>query len=90
MRLPYRPIQAGHREPYDSSYGAARARVIGFRFWSANMYIYDSWIGEGFSPREVRAILGLSEGTTDEETRKNYVYSTSGEPALETDGFYVP
>ncbi|MDR2179657.1 MAG: prepilin-type N-terminal cleavage/methylation domain-containing protein [Synergistaceae bacterium] len=69
-----------------------RDRVIGFRFWdnavgniaASRTRLYDTWIGEGFSPREVRAILGLT--TTDEEKiRGTYVHAS-----MEEEGFYVP
>jgi prepilin-type N-terminal cleavage/methylation domain-containing protein len=69
-----------------------RDRVIGFRFWdneqvgitASRTRLYDTWIGEGFSPREVRAILGLT--TTDKKTiRGTYV-----DQSMEEAGFYVP
>jgi hypothetical protein len=69
-----------------------RDRIFGFRFWdnavagvaASRTRLYDTWIGEGFSPREVRAILGLK--TTDEkEIRGTYVHED-----MEKAGFYAP
>jgi type II secretory pathway pseudopilin PulG len=69
-----------------------RDRVVGFRFWdnavanvaASRTRLYDTWIGEGFSPREVRAILGLK--TDDKkEIRGTYVGQE-----MEKAGFYVP
>jgi hypothetical protein len=97
MRIPYKPSNINlHREPSkpgksaNSDYSAKRDRVIGFIFWGADINVYDSWISEGFSPREVRAILGLRDGMTDAEVRDTYVGAASGKPTVEADGFYVP
>jgi hypothetical protein len=77
-------------------YAAERDRILGFRFWNntnqgtteepiySTIRLYDTWIGEGFSPREVRAILGLTT-TNSADIRNTYV-----EPELEAQGFYVP
>jgi hypothetical protein len=95
LRLPYKPKDAPKRDSGDTLYAAGRKRFIGFLFWTNytnaenSIEIYDSWIGEGFSPREVRAILGLKAGTDDTATRGTYVYSNSG-LNLEDAGFYVP
>ena len=56
----------------DAVYRKDRVRTLGFRFWSGpngknasdaknpNQFkFYDMWIDEGFTPKEVRAILGL-------------------------------
>jgi hypothetical protein len=53
-----------NREPgRTGNYKADRERVLGFRFWinsgTASTKIYDIWIGEGFTPWEVREVLGL-------------------------------
>jgi hypothetical protein len=94
LQLPYKPSGLLDREPGHSTYAADRDRIFGFRFWLANpVILYDTWIGEGFSPREVRAILGLT--TNDETTiRGTYVYSdkgdTLGQSDLEKAGYYMP
>jgi hypothetical protein len=76
-----------------------RDRILGFRFWdnavsgvaASRTRLYDTWIGEGFSPKEVRAILGLvkdDQETEEEETiriRGTYVHED-----MEKAGFYVP
>jgi hypothetical protein len=96
LQLPYQP--SGVTRP---KYEADRARILGFIFAQigdnyAGTYIniYDAWIGEGFSPREVRAILGLKEGTDDATTRGTYVYSNKDDPLggsdLEKAGYYMP
>jgi hypothetical protein len=104
MRFPYKPGGASpDREPTQSGqtahskYTAKRDRIIGFRFWGAEMNIYDSWIGEGFSPREVRAILGLRGKNLDESDeeylqfiRGTYVHANPGKLDLEDANFYVP
>jgi hypothetical protein len=105
LRLPYQPTTTVRtREPNGKKdYAADRKRTIGFRFWgSGNDFIlYDSWIGEGFSPSEVRAILGLREKKPDEGKddyirfiRGAYVYSNAtdalGESLLEKASFYMP
>jgi hypothetical protein len=100
LRLPYHPNGAYSREPGHSNYTADRDRLIGFRTWNTayNISFYDSWIGEGFSPREVRAILGLvSDDKTPEGRtviRGTYVYSSAadelGKSDLEKQGYYVP
>jgi hypothetical protein len=101
VRLPYQPNQGGDREyPVNHAYKTTRDRIFGIFFWMANtnnvIRYYDSWIGEGFSPREVRAILGLrkkkpneSEGEYIQFIRGTYVNSDNG-PNLEDVGFYVP
>jgi hypothetical protein len=68
-----------------------RDRVIGFRFWdngaasdASKTRLYDTWIGEGFSPREVRAILGLKTNDPT-EIRGTYVHED-----MEEADFYVP
>jgi hypothetical protein len=93
MRLPYYP-GGRNREIGSNYYSPDRKRVVSFRFWGVDTNVYDSWIGEGFSPREVRAILGL---TADDKTpegrtaiRDTYVGANSGKPTVEAGGFYVP
>jgi hypothetical protein len=96
LQMPYKPSGATNREPSGSPYTAERDRTIGFRFWMADatgaFHLYDSWIGEGFSPREVRAILGLRE-KRDDETEDQYIQFIRGTyvgAALEGADFYVP
>jgi hypothetical protein len=99
LHLPYRPHPESadifRREPQNETYGANRERVLGLhsmvRATGSYNYqtpltvrIYDIWIGEGFSPREVRAILGLTT-TNSEDIRGTYVH-----PDMEKEGFYVP
>jgi hypothetical protein len=108
LQLPYHP--AGHslnRGPNaDNGYASERERTLGLRVWGSNRIdFYDGWIGEGFTPREVRAILGLRKRNPGESEndyirfiRGAYVYSTAeknnniepGESALEGQGFYMP
>jgi hypothetical protein len=93
LQLPYRPFpnnSGARREPStkDETYTTNRERVLGLRFWenegASRIRLYDIWLGEGFSPREVRAILGLT--TNDKKTiRGTYVDSK-----METAGFYMP
>jgi hypothetical protein len=103
LQLPYHPNGASHREPGDSTYTADRERVFGFHMYSNNnpdvaFVVYDTWIGEGFSPREVRAILGLASDdlrpNNSTKIRGTYVYSSAaddlGESDLEKQGFYTP
>jgi hypothetical protein len=95
LQLPYRPHPDNlnyRREPLgkDETYTTNRDRILGFRFWDngvaasgTSTRLYDTWLGEGFSPREIRAILGLT--TTDTKTiRGTYV-----DPEMEKAGFYV-
>jgi hypothetical protein len=93
LRLPYLPYpDSGKLE-----YAANRDRIFGFNFYRGagvtQMSIYDAWIGEGFSPREVRAILGLKADAKTPEgkaaIRGTYIDSDNG-PNLEDAGFYVP
>jgi hypothetical protein len=74
----------------DAVYRKERARTLGFRFWSGpegknmskpnnpNQFkFYDMWFDEGFTPKEVRAILGLdpkqfTDSTLDVEIPKLY------------------
>jgi hypothetical protein len=76
----------------DAVYRKDRVRTLGFRFWSGpsgkgksnagnpNQFkFYDMWFDEGFTPKEVRAILGLDpnqfpDSTLDAEIPK--IYST--------------
>jgi prepilin-type N-terminal cleavage/methylation domain-containing protein len=106
LQLPYRPkpTEAGYRrEPSDVAYTPDRERILGFRFWSSSSNtstyrLYDTWIGEGFSPREVRAILGLKDDTEDADVRGTYVDQSMEEITIKDEngfesyvpGFYVP
>ncbi|GHS95692.1 hypothetical protein AGMMS50276_12260 [Synergistales bacterium] len=67
------------------AYTPDRVRTLAFRFWSsgsAPTLYYDDWIGEGFTPWEVREILGLDptqypvfvrdEDSTDSAKNKAY------------------
>jgi hypothetical protein len=80
------------RSPGGDVFKPDRDRIFGFRFWdnavafvaASRTRLYDAWIGEGFSPREVRAILGLK--TDDKKKiRGTYVHED-----MEDAGFYVP
>jgi hypothetical protein len=101
LQLPYRPLpdEPGYRRdpasPNDS-YTPNRDRVLGFRFWkgltasvNSTYRLYDTWIGEGFSPREVRAILGLT-ANDDEEESIQYIRGTYVHSDMEDAGFYAP
>jgi hypothetical protein len=107
LQLPYQPEEetenglsgAFYREPDASAtYQPDRNRILGLRFWrdvdnanNSTISLYDMWIGEGFSPREVRAILGLK--TTDQAAIRNtYVGDTeqTTPSPLELQGFYMP
>jgi hypothetical protein len=93
LRLPYAPFRRVSVEETELNYRANRERSLGLFitlngsddfFASLTTRIYDIWIGEGFSPREVRAILGLT-ATNSVDIRGTYV-----DPSMEKAGFYVP
>jgi hypothetical protein len=106
LQLPFQPSFATARQPNNRDYKADRDRIFGFHFWTTwtsttepAIKFYDTWIGEGFSPREVRAILGLRERNAgeDEDEYKAFIRGTyvgeegsDGLTPLEAQGFYMP
>jgi hypothetical protein len=68
-------------------YKPDRDRVLALRFWASGgvskFKIHDMWIGEGFSLRETREILGLRDSLASDDVREFYIKGVSND-------FYLP
>ncbi|GHS85050.1 hypothetical protein AGMMS49957_00300 [Synergistales bacterium] len=78
----YKRAPAESTSTYDT-YAADRERTFSLRLWisnngSANIRLYDAWIGEGFTPWEVREVLGLDPNKYPVDPfNPNHTYSTA-------------
>jgi hypothetical protein len=82
LQLPYQPVYFNVQEELANSaiptplgdrgtFYADRPRVTGISVWgNGNVQdafrLHDIWLGEGFAPWEVREILGVKDGVTDD------------------------